>query len=865
MKRAIKILAAVVAVAVALILLAALILPWVVDPNDYRDDLERLVQERTGRELQIEGRMELSVFPWLGAEIGRITLGNAPGFGPEPFARVASADVRVRLLPLLWGEVAVGTVVLNGPEVHLARDENGRVNWADLVAPPRTDGEPAPSAGKEAMARGEGGGALAALTVNGLEVRDGRASWADAQAGTRYTVSGLELTSGAVRSGEPFPVTLALGVASQQPQLQGRLRLEGEATVQSGAERYELTGMQMTARLEGEGLPDGRLEASLGADVTVDGPAGTAAVRGLELRALGGELQGEMAARRFKATPALDGEFRLTTVDRKRLAGVLRDLLPALRWQPEALADASVEARIRGDLGPDGVRLEGLKATLLGLRLEGEAGVRRPRAGAVLHADLQGEVSRGTRLLSPLTGALPADLRPDALDGARLGVRGTLDSRAGTLEVPELRLAALGATVRGEAAARDLNREPMVSGKLVAEPFSPRALLERSGLAIPETADPQTLKEASLETAFELTPDGGRLRDLRLTLDDSRLTGSAGVPALAGPQVRFDLALNEMDLDRYLPPPAAGEEATPPPTPGEAAGAGASQLPMELLRRLDVAGQLDVGRLKVNNLRLSQLAMKVDGRDGRFRIHPLSARLYGGRYQGDIRLDARGKELQVSGDERLAGVGTGPLLKDLMGRAYVTGTADVQADLSFRGSETDTILRSLTGRGSYVLRDGSIRNLDLERALTAAYAALGKGPPGGGEGEKTPFRELKGTASVEEGRIRSRDLSLRSDLMDVAGQGVLDLPRARMDYRLEAVIGDKAGGGLAELQGLAIPIQVVGSVQDPAVKVDLAGALKERARKALQGESEGAKDKARESLEEKKKELEEKAREILGF
>jgi len=423
----------------------------------------------------------------------------------------------------------------------------------------------------------------------------------------------------------------------------------------------------------------------------------------------------------------------------------------------------------------------------------------------------------------------------------------------------------MGAVVRAEALARGLNQDPTGTGRLVVEPFSPRKLLERSGLSMPETADTETLEEASLETAFELTPEGGSLDDLRFTLDQSRLTGSAGVPAVTGPMVRFDLALNQMDLDRYLPPPAEGEATTPPATPGEAAGAGAGQLPMEPLRQLDVAGQLRVGRLKVNNLRLSDLQLKVDGREGRFRIHPLSAQLYGGRYQGDIRLDARGDRPRVNVDEHLAGVGTGPLLKDLMGRAYVTGTADVRADLGFQGSEADAMLNSLTGQGSYVLRDGAVHNVDLQRAITAAYAALGKEAPGAGKGEKTPFRELKGSATVEEGRVRSEDLALRSDLMDVSGGGVLDLPEARMDYRLEAVIGEGMGGGLAELKGLAVPVQVVGPVTDPAVKVDLAGLLKERARKALEGDKEKAEEKARDTLEEKKKELEEKARDILGF
>src|SRR5215212_6352053 len=99
-----------------------------VDPNDYRDDIEKLVEQKTGRELTLGGELKLSVFPWIALETGPASLGDAPGFGPEPFISIRQSHVGVRLLPLLRGTVEVGNVRLDGARVRMITDEKGRDN-----------------------------------------------------------------------------------------------------------------------------------------------------------------------------------------------------------------------------------------------------------------------------------------------------------------------------------------------------------------------------------------------------------------------------------------------------------------------------------------------------------------------------------------------------------------------------------------------------------------------------------------------------------------------------------------------------------------------------------------------------------------
>jgi AsmA protein len=99
--RALKLLAWTAGGVVALValLLAAVLL--FVNPNDYKDRIEAGVQAATGRSLRLPGELKLSVFPWLALQVGEAQLGNPPGFGDEPFLKLASAKLRVKLLPLL--------------------------------------------------------------------------------------------------------------------------------------------------------------------------------------------------------------------------------------------------------------------------------------------------------------------------------------------------------------------------------------------------------------------------------------------------------------------------------------------------------------------------------------------------------------------------------------------------------------------------------------------------------------------------------------------------------------------------------------------------------------------------------------------
>jgi len=179
----------------ALLVIAAIFFVFLFDPNDYRENISAEIQRSTGRTLVIEGDLELSLFPWLAINVGKTTLGNASGFGDEPFATFEQARLSVRVLPmLLRREVAVGTATLDSFQLNLAVASNGRSNWEDLIE--------AGEARAEAVDAPEG--SPARLNIASIDISDASVSYSDAQSGETYRLTNFNLTSGRVVRGEPI-------------------------------------------------------------------------------------------------------------------------------------------------------------------------------------------------------------------------------------------------------------------------------------------------------------------------------------------------------------------------------------------------------------------------------------------------------------------------------------------------------------------------------------------------------------------------------------------------------------------------------------------------------------------------------------
>jgi AsmA protein len=414
------------------------------------------------------------------------------------------------------------------------------------------------------------------------------------------------------------------------------------------------------------------------------------------------------------------------------------------------------------------------------------------------------------------------------------------DLRAETLSLEDLALEMLGLTVTGTLAGRQLFGDLSLAGEVEFEEFDPQALLEIFDVEL-ETADPDVLRRASITAELAYDANRTMLEGVELVLDDSRLSGQFG---LVGDSLRFDLSVDSIDIDRYLPP--ASDAATE-----EAGSLDEVDLPLEALRTLSAAGQMTIGAARFAGLTLSDVEFSFAADDGLVSMEP-SASLYDGTYDGELTIRVTGATASLSIEQRLTGIDAMPLGQDLMDGELVSGTVNARLNLTAMGSNLGEIRRQLDGDVTFALTDGAWEGVDMWYELRRARALFDQAPTPARDGPaRTPFSEVSASGVLEDGVLTNRDLSADLEFMTVTGSGTVNFVTDAMDFDLVAQFVDgpilQSDPAMVDLAGDELPLKVSGSPSSPSVLPDFGAMVRAEVEEAI----EERLDEERESLQER--------------
>jgi len=299
---------------VLLIIVAAIVAPMVIDPNDYREEIQAVVKEKTGRDLSINGDLSLSVFPWVGIGINDVSLSNASGFEADHFAEIKEASVKVKLLPLLSQQVEVSTVVLTGMTLNLAKNKAGKTNWDDMA---QSSGE---SSKKESSADTDksSGTALGAIAIGGLQIVDANITWDDASKGEKYSLADLDLTTNALSLGSPMGIDLAFTVDSSKPKATVRLKLNGDLVINSALNKFDFQGLNLVIDAAGDPVPNGAMKIDIASHLIADlADSGSLSLNPITIKFDDSTLSGSASVNNFdKPAVAFDLAVDTINVDR---------------------------------------------------------------------------------------------------------------------------------------------------------------------------------------------------------------------------------------------------------------------------------------------------------------------------------------------------------------------------------------------------------------------------------------------------------------------------------------------------------------------------------------------------------------------
>lgn len=217
-----------------------------VDPEQVKQQIYRMVKEKTGRTMTIAGKVDFSIFPRLGINVGKTTLGNAPGFSGE-FADIEKMRAGLQILPLFSKKIQTTALVVDGLVVRLHRRKDGRTNWDNLAGGKKVAGQPDKKQKKTFPAM--------AFLLEGIEVKNSTVTYQDDAAALFYGITGFSLTTGVIGADRPIPVTGSFTVAATKPESTTDVAFSTTLLFDSTARKLLCNDLSIRKNARGKGLP----------------------------------------------------------------------------------------------------------------------------------------------------------------------------------------------------------------------------------------------------------------------------------------------------------------------------------------------------------------------------------------------------------------------------------------------------------------------------------------------------------------------------------------------------------------------------------------------------------------------------------
>jgi AsmA protein len=210
----------------------------IVDGQFVKTRLERAMKEKN-RILKIEGTPQLKLYPVAGISLGKTTL-SEPG-SEKLFVSLDSAEVAVRVMPLLSHEVAVETLKLSGLKATAVRRKDGSMSFSDLTGPAEKDKK------SEALPK---------VSVAEVHVEKMQLNYRDEATGQELQLADLSLKTGRLDGQTPGDVAFSAHIIGKRPDVDLRAQAAGALRFNLGREEFgfDKFGAQVKGRVDQDSL-----------------------------------------------------------------------------------------------------------------------------------------------------------------------------------------------------------------------------------------------------------------------------------------------------------------------------------------------------------------------------------------------------------------------------------------------------------------------------------------------------------------------------------------------------------------------------------------------------------------------------------
>jgi AsmA protein len=315
---------------------------------------------------------------------------------------------------------------------------------------------------------------------------------------------------------------------------------------------------------------------------------------------------------------------------------------------------------------------------------------------------------------------------------------------------------------------------------------------------------------------LDLKQESLTLEKLKIVFDATTMNGFLRIKPFKKPALEFNLAINEIDVDRYSAK-KANQQTKIVASPAVVAVATSALIPVQTIRDLNIQGDISIDKLKISGLTVRGVKLKLQAKNGILRTKQTINQLYGGQYKGQITLNTKSKTPKIALNEKISKVQIGQLLKALNPDLPVklTGTLNLAAKLKTQGNSISRFKSNLAGNLNFSVNTGAIQGINIQKIIDMGKLFTGKTMKKKYANEQTLFSTIKGTGTIRRGIITNPNFLMNSAQLIVNGSGTVNLVNEKIKYNLKAKLTHKV------VQDRPVVIKVAGTISKPTYTVDI--------------------------------------------
>ncbi|MEA1987622.1 MAG: AsmA family protein [Pseudomonadota bacterium] len=399
---------------------------------------------------------------------------------------------------------------------------------------------------------------------------------------------------------------------------------------------------------------------------------------------------------------------------------------------------------------------------------------------------------------------LPRELNKPDIRLTTAGQNLMVDFTHQQIYVKEAKLAGLEAEVvtsfQGEFGAN-----PIFEGVFEASKINLKKWIEHLGLPAPEMVNKESLTDAGGKFDWRWNGKVLQLQKIDAQLDDAKISGSLNLPFNRHQPLEFDLVVNNLDTQAYLAKVPTELKSTSSTT--------YYPIPLSVIESLTAQGKLQLIDSKIMHIAMPKVEVELSADQGKLVLAPLDLVFEEGRLQSKLIADLTTNKYDFLWKGQTKNLALGNLAES--DSTKLSGVLDSHFVLQTTGMNSNQWITNLQGSVNADIANLKVHGLNVNQLLVGQLAL--------NESAEiyTSFKNVQVNGRIVDGIFTPKRMQAQSERFNATGNGTLDLTKQQVAGNLLVSI-EKPSELLADLTGVAIPLQYDGDLHQPNWTVNMA-------------------------------------------